>query len=69
LVTSRCKKIDVALKASRSLVQAGGFRAVLYSGDILRPPSIDSADDQAQAQHRDSEHALLSIPIFSETTV
>ena len=63
------QKIDVALKASRSLVQAGGFRAVLYSRDILRPPSINSDEDQAQTQNRDSEHALLSIPIFSETTV
>ena len=58
------QKIDVALKAPRSLVQAGGFRAVLYPGDILRAPDFDSDDDQAQAQHRDSEHALLSIPIY-----
>jgi hypothetical protein len=57
------QKIDVALKAPRSLVQAGGFRAVLYSGDILRAPGFDSDDDQAQAQHRDSDHALLPIPI------
>ena len=57
------QKIDVALKAPRSLVQAGGFRAVLYSGDILRAPGFNSDDDQAQAQHRDSDHALLSIPI------
>jgi hypothetical protein len=59
------QKIDVALKAPRSLVQTGGFRAVLYSGDILRTPGLDSDDDQAQAQHRDSDHALLSIPIFA----
>src|SRR6266480_916047 len=58
------QKIDVALKAPRSLVQAGGFRAVLYSGDILRAPGFDSDDDQDQAQHRNSDHALLSIPIF-----
>src|SRR6184192_1024762 len=58
------QKIDVGLKAPRSLVQAGGFRAVLYSGDILRAPGFNSDDDQAQAQHRNSDHALLSIPIF-----
>jgi len=58
------KKIDVALKAPRSLVQAGGFRAVLYSCDILRTTGFNSGDDQAQSQHRDSDHALLSIPIF-----
>src|SRR5262249_34368714 len=58
------QKIDVALKAPRSLVQAGGFRAVLYSRYILRTPGIDSNDDQAQAEHRDSHHALLSILIF-----
>jgi len=52
------QKIDVALKASRSLVQAGRFRAVLYSGDILRTPGFDPDDDQTQAQHRDSDHAL-----------
>ena len=34
------QKIDVALKAPRSLVQAGGFRAVLYPGDILRAPRL-----------------------------
>jgi hypothetical protein len=54
------QKIDVALKAPRSLVQTGGFRAVLYSGDILRPSRIDSDDDQAQAKHRNSDHATFS---------
>src|SRR5262245_18923608 len=39
------QKIDIALKASRPLVQAGGFRAVIYSGDILRPSGINSNDD------------------------
>jgi hypothetical protein len=39
------QKVDVALKAPRSLVQSRGFRAVLYPRDILRPPGIDSDDD------------------------
>src|SRR5262245_47684222 len=57
------KKIDVALKAPRSLVQARGFRAVLYPGDILRIPGFNSNDGQAQPQHRDSNHALcLHLP-------
>jgi hypothetical protein len=37
------QKVDVALKAPRSLVQPRGFRAVLYPDDILRPPGIESA--------------------------
>jgi hypothetical protein len=52
------QKIDVALKASGSLIQAGRFRAILYSGDILRAPSFDSDDDQTQPQHRDSDHTV-----------
>jgi hypothetical protein len=37
------------------------FRAVLYSRDILRTPAVDSDQDQAQGQHRDSYHLLFSI--------
>src|SRR5262249_26991974 len=55
------QKVDIALKPPRSLVQARVFRAVLYSRDILRPPAVDSDQDQAQGQHRDSYHLLFSI--------
>ena len=43
------QKIDVALKASGSLVQPGRFRAILYPGNILCSPGIDPERDQAQA--------------------
>src|SRR5262249_17466404 len=65
LVHEPLQKVDVALKAPRALVQPGGFRAVLYSRDILRASGAGRDDDQAQAQHHDSDHAtpLRSVPI------
>src|SRR5262244_2465498 len=65
LVHEPLQKVDVALKAPRALVQPGGFRAVLYSRDILRASGAGRDDDQAQAQHHDSDHAtpLRSVPM------
>ena len=58
------KKIYVALKTPRSLVQAGGFRAVLYSRDILARPASTPATIRLKPNTAILTIALLSIPIF-----
>jgi hypothetical protein len=41
------QEIDVALQAACPLVEAGGFRAILYPGDILRQRQIKTDDAPA----------------------
>ena len=57
------QKIDVALKAARSLVQPRRFRAVLYPRDILRLRAIElkrrqTDDDKQQAHCCNSQHLV-----------
>jgi hypothetical protein len=59
------QKVDVALKAARSLVQAGRLGAVLHSRDILRLCAIElkgrqTDDDKPQAHCCDSQHRCFS---------
>jgi Domain of unknown function (DUF1330) len=53
--------IDVALKAPCSLVQTGSLRAVLYSGDILRPSRIDSDDERTRSGYSQTLSLFLSV--------
>jgi hypothetical protein len=46
------KKVNVALKAPRSFVQPGGFRAVLYSRDILCLSGINCGAHGCRAPER-----------------
>src|SRR5262245_37522918 len=52
------QEVDVALQAARPLVEPRGLRAILYARDILRLRGSGRDHDQAQAQHRQSDHLL-----------